>query len=85
MPKESRERPEAVEHDVDGHRVRIVRVEDREELWIDGRRRKFVTNSGGYVLMDNAYVPARASLLDAVRAYLAQAEPRRSPKKSGDR
>lgn len=62
------------EHDIEGHSVRIVRGIDREELWIDGKRRRFFKNSGGYVLADNAYVPAEESLLEAVRLYLRQAK-----------
>ncbi len=62
------------EHMVDGHSVRIARTAGHEELWIDGARRRFFMNSGGYVLAENAYVPARESLLDAVRDYLSQTE-----------
>lgn len=80
MPSTSGNRPspESTEHDVDGHTVRIVCGPDHEELWIDGTRRRFFRNSGGYVLADNAYVPARETLLDAARAYLNQSERERA-------
>ncbi|MBQ5964931.1 hypothetical protein [Massilia sp. ZL223] len=73
-PSEKRPDPESTEHDVDGHVVRIVTGPDHEELWIDGTRRRFFKNSGGYVLADNAYMPARETLLEAVRDYLRQSE-----------
>ena len=73
------------EHEVDGHTVRIVRGADHEELWIDGTRRRFFKNSGGYVLAENAYVPARDSLLEAAKAYLSQAEGAKPGKKQGER
>lgn len=77
--------PETAEHDVDGHAVRIVTGPDHEELWIDGTRRRFFKNSGGYVLADNAYVPARESLLEAVRDYLGQSERERGGPERGER
>ena len=73
------------EHEVDGHTVRIVHGPDHEELWIDGTRRRFFKNSGGYVLAENAYVPARDSLLEAAKAYLSQAECTRPGNKQGER
>lgn len=73
-PSEKRQDPGSTEHDVDGHVVRIVTGPGHEELWIDGTRRRFFKNSGGYVLADNAYVPARDTLLEAARAYLDQSE-----------
>ncbi|MEH6437584.1 hypothetical protein [Massilia sp. DD77] len=73
-PSDKRPDPETSEHEVDGHVVRIVSGPDHEELWIDGARRRFFSNSGGYVLADNAYVPGRDSLLEAVRVYLGQSE-----------
>jgi hypothetical protein len=77
--------PESTEHEVDGHSVRIVCGPDHEELWIDGTRRRFFRNSGGYVLADHAYVPARETLLEAARDYLSQAERARPGKKQGER
>lgn len=76
MPSTADQRPdlESTEHDVDGHAVRIVTGPGHEELWIDGSRRRFFTNSGGYVLADFAYGPARKTLLEAVRDYLSQSE-----------
>lgn len=73
-PADKRPDPESAEHEVDGHAVRIVTGPDHEELWIDGTRRRFFKNSGGYVLADNAYVPAQETLLEAVRDYLRQSE-----------
>ena len=88
MPAKGTSKSNARQHEIDGHSVRIVKRGDHEELWIDGTRRRFFTNSGGYVLAENAYVPGNPSLLDAVRAYLAQAEPsaaRATPSKKGAR
>lgn len=84
MPGKKR-KAETSEHDVDGHSVRIIYGPEQEELWIDDTRRRFFKVSGGYVLAENAYVPARDSLLDAAREYLNQAEGARSGKKRGDR
>lgn len=84
MPRKAQQ-PESTQHDVDGHSVQIVRGPDHEELWIDGTRRRFFKNSGGYVLAANAYVPARGSLLEAAKAYLSQAECARADKKRGER
>ena len=84
-PDSSRPGPETSEHKVNGHSVRIVRAADHEELWIDGTRRRFFRNSGGYVLAENAYVPARESLLDAARDYLSQTERARPDKPAGER
>lgn len=84
MPGKARKQ-ETSEHDVDGHTVRIVRGPEQEELWIDGTRRRFFKNSGGYVLAENAYVPAHESLLEAAKAYLSQAECTRPGNKQGER
>lgn len=85
MPTKKPIKAKISEHDVDGHSVRIVRGSDQEELWIDGKRRRFFTNSGGYVLLDNAYVPAQESLLETVRLYLSQAELADTGKQGGVR
>ena len=57
-------------HEIAGHAVEVRRHGDREELRIDGRRRRFFVNRHGYRLYDNAYVPPTETLLEAVRAYL---------------
>jgi len=75
VPSKKPSNPSVTEHDVEGHKVRIVREGEREQLWIDGKRLRVFTNSGGYVLSDNAYVPASPSLLDAARNYLKQLRP----------
>jgi hypothetical protein len=85
MPEKTSKKTEADEHDIEGHLVRIVSDSEREELWIDGVRRRFFKNSGGYVLFDSAYVPARELLVDAVRDYLSHAERPKPVKRSGGR
>ena len=75
MPSKKPSNPPVTEHDVEGHKVRIVRDGEREQLWVDGKRLRVFTNSGGYVLSDNAYVPASRSLLDAAKVYLKQLRP----------
>lgn len=84
MPSRKASRPSVAEHEVEGHKVRIVREGDREQLWIDGRRMRVFINSGGYVLSDNAYVPARPSLLEAATDYLKQLRPAGGPKARGE-
>jgi hypothetical protein len=81
----TKEKTEISEHDVDGHSVRIVRGLDREELWIDGTRRRFFKYPGGYVLADNAFVPPQETLLEAARDYLKQAEREKPSRKRGQR
>lgn len=51
--------------EIAGHTVEVLAGADGEELWVDGVRRRFFTTSDGYVLLDDAYVPAEATLLDA--------------------
>lgn len=80
MPAKKTSKAKVSEYDIEGRSVRIVSGPDREKLWIDGKRRRFFTNSGGYVLLENAYVPSHASLLDAARGYLKQAEPPKTAK-----
>jgi hypothetical protein len=85
MPAKKPKAAKVSEHDIDGHSVRIVEGPDQEELWIDGTRRRFFKNEQGYLLADRAYVPSNASLLDAVRQYLKQADPPKSAARKGGR
>ena len=57
-------------HEIEGHTVEIRRTDDREELWIDGRRRRFFRTPDGYTLNDDAYVKPFKSLYDATASYL---------------
>lgn len=57
-------------HTIKDHTVEIRKVEDKEELWIDGVRRKFFVNKDGYTLHDAAYDPPFKSLKEAVEDYL---------------
>ncbi|MFB6367630.1 hypothetical protein ACFCP7_27015 [Paenibacillus elgii] len=56
---------------IEGHKVEILRREDgREELWIDGHRRKFFVTEKGYILNDDAFSPPQKTLIKAVENYL---------------
>lgn len=55
--------------EIRGHSVQIRRQEGREELWIDGVRRRFFVTDDGYNLFDDAYARPQKSLLDAVEHY----------------
>ncbi len=57
-------------HRIAGHSVEIRRVDDREELRIDGHRTKFVVTEDGYNLHAAAYDRPYKSLLEAVRSFL---------------
>lgn len=59
-------------HIIEGHTVEIRR-NGKEELWIDGIRRKFFVYDDGYNLFDDAYAPPQRTLLKAVEAYLRNA------------
>lgn len=63
------ERPSGV-HSIEGHAVEIRRHEDREELWIDGERRKFFVTPDGYTLHADAYARPQKTLIEAVKNYL---------------
>lgn len=56
--------------EIHGHAVAILRRKDREELWIDGIRRRYIKTDEGYNLYDDAYEPPQKSLIDAVELYL---------------
>ncbi len=53
-----------------GHTVEVSTGAEGEELSIDGTRRKFFTTSDGYVLLEDAYVPAEATLLNAATKHV---------------
>jgi hypothetical protein len=53
-----------------GHSVEIRRNENKEELWIDGVRRKFFVNKDGYTLHEAAFDRPYKSLREAVEHYL---------------
>lgn len=68
--------PPVEEHQVEGHSVRIRKEGDKEELWIDGTRRRFSVTKDGYTLHEDAYAPPQKSLLEAAKAYLKRAHKR---------
>ncbi len=57
-------------HSIEGHTVEIRRTQDKEELWIDGIRRKFFLSKGGYNLHEAAYEPPQKSLRDVAEHFL---------------
>lgn len=57
-------------HTIKGHTVEIRKRENKEELWIDGVRRKFFVNKNGYTLHEAAFDPPYKSLREAVEHYL---------------
>jgi hypothetical protein len=61
--------PSVEKHEIVGHHVEI-RKKPREELRIDGERKKFLVTEDGYNLADAAYDKPYKSLLDAVTAFL---------------
>jgi hypothetical protein len=67
--------PQIERHQIEGHAVEIRKYAEKEELWIDGVRRKFFANQHGYILFDDAFVPPHKTLLDAVKAYLEKHPP----------
>ena len=50
--------------------VEIHRRDGREELWIEGERRRFFRTDDGYTLFDDAYAPPQETLLEAAENYL---------------
>ena len=50
--------------------MEIRQREDREELWIDGARRRFFVTKDGYTLNADAYAPPAKTLMEAVKNYL---------------
>jgi hypothetical protein len=77
MAKKNATATEVEKHSIEGHEVEIRKREGQEELWIDGVRRKFFVNEGGYNLNDAAYERPYKSLLEAVQSYL-----RKGPKQT---
>jgi hypothetical protein len=61
-------------HKIAGHSVEIRKRDDREELWIDGVRKRFFVTDSGYRLNDNAYAPPTRTLLEAVEGLLKKPE-----------
>lgn len=57
-------------HQIAGHTVEIHTFEDRQELRIDGVRKKFLVYEKGYNLADAAFEHPYKSLIDAVKASL---------------
>lgn len=74
MPKKPtepmREKHAGGTHTVEGHAVEIRKREDRDELWINGERRKFFVTPDGYTLHSDAYAPPQKTLMEAVKNYL---------------
>lgn len=61
--------PSIERHQIRGHAVEIRKLADREELWIDGERRKFFAVEGGYLLFDDVFRKPYPTLPDAVKAF----------------
>ncbi|MFM0124581.1 MULTISPECIES: hypothetical protein [Paraburkholderia] len=61
--------PSIEKHEIAGHHVEI-RKAPREELRIDGVRKKFLVTKDGYNLDDAAYDKPHKTLLEAVTAFL---------------
>lgn len=68
--KKNHDRTPIDKHTIKGHTVEIRRSEKKEELWIDGVRRKFFVNKDGYTLHDAAFDRPYKSLQEAVEHYL---------------
>jgi hypothetical protein len=68
--KDSNSKADVETHEIAGHTVEIRRLEGREELRIDGVRKKFFVSQDGYNLDDAAFAPPQKSLLDAVKLFL---------------
>lgn len=63
-------KPSVEKQEIKGRSIQIRSLEGREDLWIDGVRRKFHQTERGYTLYDDAYSPPQKSLIHAVKAYL---------------
>lgn len=55
---------------LEGYTVEIRVREGKEQLWIDGVRRKFFVSQDGYTLHADAFAPPQKTLLAAVKQYL---------------
>jgi hypothetical protein len=75
MPAKNQKEPargrHAGGHRIEGHTVEIRQRDDREELWIDGERRRFFVTRDGYTLHADAYAPPAKTLMEAVKNYLS--------------
>ena len=71
--KKNQDKTPTDKHTIKGHTVEIRKIENREELWIDGVRRKFFVTKDGYNLHDAAYDKPYKSLREAVEHYLENA------------
>lgn len=72
MARKKGDKPSVEKHEIEGHSVQIRILKDKEELWIDGTRRKLYRTERGYTLYDDAYSPPQKSLTEAVKAYLGR-------------
>ena len=70
MPKRQSNKSVVEKHEIAGRRVEIHKIEDKEQLWIDGVQHKYSVTPDGYNLHADAYVPPHNSLLEAVKSYL---------------
>ena len=68
--KKNYDKTASEKHKIKGHNVEIRRTENKEELWIDGVRRKFFVTEDGYNLHAAAYERPYKTLLEAVQNYL---------------
>ncbi|MFA7441277.1 MAG: hypothetical protein WCZ66_09970 [Sphingomonadaceae bacterium] len=55
---------------LEGYTVEIRILDGKEQLWIDGMRRKFFVTQDGYTLHADAFAPPQKTLLGAVKQYL---------------
>ena len=72
MAKKKAYQPEVERIELRGHIIERRIVGDREELWIDGIRKRFLRSEQGYNLYDDAYRPPQPTLMEAARASFEQ-------------
>ena len=70
MAKKKTTEPSVDKHQFEGHSIQIRKVEGKEQLWIDGVRRRFFVSDDGYNLDDDAYASPQKSLIEAVKAFI---------------
>ncbi len=70
MVKKNATEPLVEKHKIEGHSVEIRKRKGKEELWIDGVRRRFFVTEDGYNLHEDAYALPQKSLLEAAKHYL---------------
>lgn len=69
--RSGKSQPAAVKRaEIAHHTVEVSTGAEGEVLLIDGTRRRFFTTSDGYVLLDDAYMPAEATLLGAATKHV---------------